>query len=104
MKVGGVGVIVDAKPESVGFYERLGFERTDVLQGQAASRPAPLAMFLWIGTIKTAQQAAEEVSLLATEAQRHRAATCYSPGKDARCLCVSSENQESTQREASPEA
>ncbi len=57
VKVGCVGVIVDAKPESVGFYERLGFERTDVLQGQSAARPAPLAILLWIGTIKKASPA-----------------------------------------------
>ena len=53
-KVGCVGVIVDAKPESIGFYEKLGFERTDVLEGQTTSRPEPQAMFLPIATIRAA--------------------------------------------------
>ena len=36
----------------------------------------------------TGQQAAEEVSLRATEAQRHRAPYRDSPGKDTLCHCV----------------
>lgn len=49
--VGCVGVVVDAKPEAVAFYERYGFEPFEVIEGALGSRPKPLAMFLPIGAI-----------------------------------------------------
>jgi len=49
--VGCVGVVVDAKPEAVTFYERYGFARFEVIQGQLESRPEPLPMFLPLGSI-----------------------------------------------------
>ncbi len=48
---GCVGVIVDAKLETVSFYEQFGFECVDVLQGGLRDRPAPQAMFLPLGSI-----------------------------------------------------
>lgn len=49
--VGCVGVVVDAKPDAVAFYERYGFETFDVIEGALGSRPEPLPMFLPIGAI-----------------------------------------------------
>ena len=43
---GCAGVLVDAKSDSVGFYERLGFITLDVVEGSQESRPRPTAMFL----------------------------------------------------------
>jgi GNAT superfamily N-acetyltransferase len=49
--VGCVGVVVDAKPDAVRFYERYGFEPIDVIEGSMNSRPEPLPMFLPLGSI-----------------------------------------------------
>jgi GNAT superfamily N-acetyltransferase len=48
-RVGCIGVVVDAKPGAVGFYERYGFTKLEVLQGQLGDRPEPLPMFLPLG-------------------------------------------------------
>lgn len=52
-RLGGcVGVVVDAKPEAVEFYRRYGFEPLGaVLEGTLIQHPAPLPMFMPIGTI-----------------------------------------------------
>lgn len=52
--VGCFGVVVDAKPDAVGFYTRFGFEPIEVLQGALADRPKPVAMFLSVSTISSA--------------------------------------------------
>lgn len=44
--VGCVGVVVDAKPEAVPFYERLGFILLETLAGELGDRPVPVSMFL----------------------------------------------------------
>lgn len=44
--LGGVGVVVDAKPEAVAFYRRYGFEPLDVLEGALSDCPEPTPMFL----------------------------------------------------------
>ena len=44
--VGCVGVVVDAKPEAVAFYQRLGFVPLGLVAGELGDRPAPLPMFL----------------------------------------------------------
>ena len=43
---GCAGVLVDAKPEAVPFYERLGFVRLDAVAGLLGDRPEPLPMFI----------------------------------------------------------
>jgi len=43
---GGVGVVVDAKPGAVPFYERYGFRAIAVLEGSSDARPRPTPMFL----------------------------------------------------------
>lgn len=43
---GCVGVVVDALPDAVEFYQRFGFSPLEVSEGQLESRPAPLPMFL----------------------------------------------------------
>jgi len=48
---GCVGVVVDAKPQAVTFYERLGFLRLDAVAGELGDRPQPLSMFLELGQI-----------------------------------------------------
>jgi GNAT superfamily N-acetyltransferase len=44
--VGCIGIVVDAKPDAVSFYQRYGFEPIDVVEGKLASRPSPQPMFL----------------------------------------------------------
>jgi hypothetical protein len=51
VRVGCVGVVVDAKPAVVEFYQRLGFERLDILSGALGDRPVPQPMFLPLGSI-----------------------------------------------------
>lgn len=53
-QVGCVGVVVDAKPEAVSFYERYGFEALDTLQGMLGDRPEPTPMFLGLSEIPAA--------------------------------------------------
>ncbi|MDZ4179127.1 MAG: GNAT family N-acetyltransferase [Coriobacteriia bacterium] len=50
-RVGCAGVIVDAMPEAVGFYERFGFHPMEVRAGTGAARPRPTLMWLGIGTV-----------------------------------------------------
>ena len=49
--VGCLGVVVDAKPEAVGFYQEFGFLPLEVTVGELGDRPQPLPMFLEIGAI-----------------------------------------------------
>lgn len=50
-RVGCIGVVVDAKPDSVTFYSSLGFTPVDLISGALGDRPEPVAMFLPIGQI-----------------------------------------------------
>ncbi|MEO8921211.1 MAG: GNAT family N-acetyltransferase [Polyangiaceae bacterium] len=49
--VGCAGVVVDAKPDAVGFYQKLGFMPLDLVAGELGDRPAPVAMFLELGQV-----------------------------------------------------
>lgn len=49
--VGCAGVLVDAKPESVNFYESYGFVRLDTLAGEILSAPRPVAMYLPLASV-----------------------------------------------------
>ena len=49
--LGCVGVAVDAKPEAVPFYEKLGFLRLQVVAGELGDRPQRLPMFLELGQV-----------------------------------------------------
>ena len=52
---GCVGVVVDAKPEAVGYYATFGFQVVPTESGQTEGGAAPATqMFLPIGTIETA--------------------------------------------------
>jgi predicted N-acetyltransferase YhbS len=53
-RIGCIGVLVDAKPGAINFYERLGFEPQTSVEGQVAARPEPTPMFLHISTIRAA--------------------------------------------------
>ncbi|MBK8254488.1 MAG: GNAT family N-acetyltransferase [Polyangiaceae bacterium] len=53
---GCIGVIVDAKPNAVTFYERYGFAALELVTGELGDRPAPVAMFLEIGAIPKATE------------------------------------------------
>jgi GNAT superfamily N-acetyltransferase len=46
-----VGVLVDAKPDAVPFYEKLGFVTLDSVAGESGDRPAQVPMFLEIGQV-----------------------------------------------------
>ncbi len=50
-RIGCVGVVVDAKPQAVAFYEHYGFERLDVISGRLSDHPPPLPMFLPLASI-----------------------------------------------------
>jgi GNAT superfamily N-acetyltransferase len=48
--LGCIGVVTDAKPEAIAYYEKLGFKAMEgVREGLLAGEPLP--MFLWIDTI-----------------------------------------------------
>lgn len=49
--LGCAGVIVDAKPRALSFYERYGFIPLQALGGALGDRPQPVPMFLEIGAI-----------------------------------------------------
>jgi GNAT superfamily N-acetyltransferase len=51
VEMGCVGVVVDAKPDAVAFYEKLGFVVLEPRAGQLGDRPEPLPMFLELGAI-----------------------------------------------------
>lgn len=51
---GCAGVVVDAKPDAVGFYRQYGFFAIDVVEGQSDARPAPMPMFLALRAIREA--------------------------------------------------
>lgn len=55
-RVGCAGVIVDALPEAVGFYERFGFTPMGVQAGAGAVRPRRTLMWLGIGTVRQAAE------------------------------------------------
>ena len=49
--MGCLGVVVDAKPEAIGFYRKLGFVALEILAGPLGDRPEPLPMFLELGAL-----------------------------------------------------
>jgi len=48
---GCVGVVVDAKPGAIDYYQKLGFEPIAALEGALLERPEPTAMFLHLSGI-----------------------------------------------------
>jgi GNAT superfamily N-acetyltransferase len=48
---GCVGVLVDAKPDAVAWYDRFGFEAVGLVAGELGDRPLPATMFLELGAI-----------------------------------------------------
>jgi predicted N-acetyltransferase YhbS len=50
-RYGCVGVVVDAKPDVVPYYQTLGFKPMEVVQGQLLERPQQVPMFLPLGSI-----------------------------------------------------
>jgi GNAT superfamily N-acetyltransferase len=53
-EMGCVGVVVDAKPEAVGFYRKLGFIELEARAGALGDRPEPLPLFLELGAVPKA--------------------------------------------------
>lgn len=51
-RVGCCGVLADAIPDAVSFYERHGFIAKDLVEGEASLKASTTAMFLPMGTIK----------------------------------------------------
>jgi GNAT superfamily N-acetyltransferase len=49
--IGCVGVVVDAKEGAAAFYRKLGFERLETVEGDAATHPPTITMFLPLGGI-----------------------------------------------------
>jgi len=52
VELGCVAVVVDAKPDAVNLYERLGFERFEPVEGALQSRPAPVSLVLPVSAIR----------------------------------------------------
>ena len=50
--LGCVGIVVDAKPDAVEFYAKLGFFALDMVAGELGDRPQPLPMFLELGSFR----------------------------------------------------
>jgi GNAT superfamily N-acetyltransferase len=50
-ELGCLGVVVDAKPEAVGFYHKLGFIELEARAGLLGDRPQPVAMFIELGAV-----------------------------------------------------
>jgi ribosomal protein S18 acetylase RimI-like enzyme len=50
-RIGCVGLVVDAKPAAIAFYERLGFCPCGLVSGGLGDRPMPTPMFLGLGSI-----------------------------------------------------
>lgn len=57
--VGCIGILVDAKPDAVGWYRKYGFTPLEVVEGQSRSRPKPVPLFLSVATIQAAGSNAE---------------------------------------------
>lgn len=53
-RVGCAGVLVDALPDAIGFYERYGFTPLRILVGTSAARPRPVPMYLGLGAVRQA--------------------------------------------------
>jgi len=51
-EVGCIGVVVDALPGAVAFYEKYSFTALEVFEGHSGIRPRPVAMFLSMPEIK----------------------------------------------------
>lgn len=51
-RYGCVGVVVDAKPETVGFYNSFGFIELELISGELGDRPEPVPMFLPVVSIE----------------------------------------------------
>jgi hypothetical protein len=51
---GCVGVVVDAKPDAVPFYEKLGFVALEIVAGEVGDRPMPLPMYLELAQVPAA--------------------------------------------------
>lgn len=45
---GCIGILVDSKPESIGFYKKYGFDSLDITKGGLDHYPEPIPMFLSI--------------------------------------------------------
>jgi GNAT superfamily N-acetyltransferase len=55
--IGCVGVVVDAKPDAVTFYAKLGFVVLEVIAGHVGDRPEPQPMFLELGQLRGTTEA-----------------------------------------------
>lgn len=53
-RAGCIGVVVDAKPDAVPFYSKLGFQPMELVKGALCDRPEPVAMLLPIRHIEAA--------------------------------------------------
>lgn len=50
-ELGCVAVVVDAEPDAVQFYERLGFERLEPIEGELLTKPTPIPLLLPLSAI-----------------------------------------------------
>ncbi|MCK5122519.1 MAG: GNAT family N-acetyltransferase [Methylococcales bacterium] len=55
-RFGCIGIVVDAKQQSIDFYKKLGLVPLQTLAGELGDRPQPQPLFLSIRTIELAQQ------------------------------------------------
>lgn len=50
-ELGCVGLLVDAKPDAISFYEQYGFVRVNAVEGEADRRPRPSLLYLPLGAV-----------------------------------------------------
>jgi len=50
-RVGCVGLVVDAKPQAVAYYQRYGFAPLEITEGGLGDRPQPVPLFLPVDAI-----------------------------------------------------
>ena len=55
-EAGCAGVVVDAKPDAVGFYAKYGFTPFAAIEGQSEARPQPAMMWMPIQVVRAASK------------------------------------------------
>jgi len=48
---GCVGLLIDAKPDAIAFYERYGFQILRIVEGETQQKPTPTPMFLALASV-----------------------------------------------------
>ncbi len=80
---GCAGVVVDAKPGAVVFYQQFGFRPLEVVTGESAARPSATAMFLPLREIEAASKQSCAIGRM-RDLPNHDAHFCGQPAASQR--------------------